>query len=388
MTPKETSLQTPSAGFRDGNSADPADWPLVSIVVPAHNERDVLDEFFRRIKAVMAALPVRHEIVFVNDGSTDDTLARMQAFRASDSNVAVIDLSRNFGKEIALTAGLDHANGDAVIVIDADLQDPPEVIPDLIAGWREGYHVVSAQRMDRAGEGWFKRATAHAFYRLMQPFGPVRLPVDTGDFRLISRQAVSDLGRLRERHRFMKGLFAWIGYRQKSVPYRRAPRGAGRSKWNYLKLVDLSIEGFTSFTVAPLRIAMYLGLLTALMAFLYGAVIVFKTLVYGEAVRGYPTIMVTLLFLGGVQLISLGVIGEYLGRVFNETKQRPLYLVQDLDPSVHAATGEDATAQAAGDARHHQRVLHERATEIAPPTKSSSTKRPPPKHPTRRKKAG
>lgn len=320
---------------RNGETSSVDGQPLVSLIVPAFNEEDAIPEFYRRAVDVLANLPLRYEMVFVNDGSTDQSIDRMRALRAMDPNVAIIDLSRNFGKEIAMTAGLDYASGDAVIVIDADLQDPPELIPEMIDAWREGFHVVYAQRTGRDGESWFKKTTAHGFYRVMQSFGPVRLPVDTGDYRLMSRQAVEGLGQLRERHRFMKGLFAWVGYKQKAIEYRRSTRYAGATKWNFLKLMNLSVEGFTSFTIAPLRIAMYLGLVTALLAFVYGGIIVFKTLVYGEAVQGYPTIMVTLLFLGGVQLISLGVIGEYLGRVFNETKQRPLYLIQEHNPSAH-----------------------------------------------------
>ena len=353
---------------RDDRDADPAKVPardtaLISIVVPAFNEQEVLDEFHRRLSAVLGGVDLPHEIVFVNDGSTDATLERMRAIQAADPNVAILDLSRNFGKEIAMTAGLDYANGDAVVIIDADLQDPPELIPAMIDQWRNGYHVVYAQRREREGETWLKRSTAHAFYRLMQLFGPVRLPLDTGDFRLMSRDAVNGLLRLRERHRFMKGLFAWVGFRHTAVLYDREPRHAGTTKWNYGKLLNLSIEGFTSFTVAPLRVSMYLGLVTALLAFVYGAWILFKTLVYGDPVRGYPTIMVTMLFMGGVQLIALGVIGEYLGRVFNETKQRPLYLIQTLSDSVHA--GARAPGYREGGARQYQELLRENAAQLA-----------------------
>lgn len=368
---------SPTKPKRTGNRArmgGAADLPLVSIVVPAFNEQEVLAEFHRRTVAVMGGLDVDYEVVFVNDGSTDATLQEMARLRSEDPNVTIVDLSRNFGKEIALTAGLDHAAGDAVVVIDADLQDPPEIIPDMVEQWRNGFHVVYAQRTAREGETWIKRATAHAFYRVMQLFGPVRLPVDTGDFRLMSRQAVDGLLKLRERHRFMKGLFAWVGYSQTAVPYRRDARHAGATKWNYLKLVNLSIEGLTSFTVVPLRMSMYLGLATAMMAFLYGLWIVFKTFAYGDPVQGFPTIMVTILFLGGVQLIALGVIGEYLGRVFNETKQRPLYLVQRVEPSILGA----ARAGGAG-AREQQRMLAERTSELeAEPaqTRSVSPKRP------------
>jgi glycosyltransferase involved in cell wall biosynthesis len=286
----------------------------------------------------MARLGLPWEVVYVNDGSRDATLARLLALQARwPGHVAVVNLSRNFGKEIALTAGLDHARGrEAVVVIDADLQDPPEVIPALVAAWRtgDGVDIAYAQRRRRDGETWLKKATAAAFYRLMQRIGGrVELPRDTGDFRLMSRRAVDALLRLREQHRFMKGLFAWIGFPAVAVPYDRAPRAAGTSKWNYWRLWNLSLEGITSFTVGPLKVATYLGLATAVFAALYGAVIVMRTLLFGNPVAGYPSLMAVVLFLGGVQLMTLGIIGEYLGRVFNETKGRPLYLVERYLPS-------------------------------------------------------
>jgi polyisoprenyl-phosphate glycosyltransferase len=232
------------------------------------------------------------------------------------------------------------ARGDAVVVIDVDLQDPPEVIPELVAGWREGYDVVYARRRVREGETWAKRATAKAFYRIMGRLGGrVEIPEDTGDFRLMSRRALDALLQLRERHRFMKGLFAWVGFPARAVLYDRAPRAAGTTKWNYWKLWNFSLEGITSFTVAPLKVATYLGLATSLFAVLYAAQVVVKTLILGNEVAGYPSLMTVVLFLGGVQLMTLGVIGEYLGRVFNETKGRPLYIVQDVLPPGAAEAG-------------------------------------------------
>jgi glycosyltransferase involved in cell wall biosynthesis len=247
--------------------------------------------------------------------------------------VAVIDLSRNFGKEIAMTAGLDHARGDAVVVIDADLQDPPELIPELVRRWGEGFDVVYARRTARDGETFVKKATAKLFYRAIQFLSRVKIPADTGDFRLLSRRAVEALKLLRERHRFMKGLFAWIGYPQVAVYYHRDPRFAGKTKWNYWHLWNFALEGITSFSIGPLKIATYVGLLTAFASFIAAGVITYKTIVYGDPVRGYPSLMVVMLFLGGVQLMSLGMIGEYLGRMFNETKRRPLYLVNRFVPS-------------------------------------------------------
>jgi glycosyltransferase involved in cell wall biosynthesis len=247
--------------------------------------------------------------------------------------VAFVDLSRNFGKEIALTAGLDHACGDAVVVIDADLQDPPELIPELIEEWRKGYDVVYARRTARAGESFLKKATSRLFYRFMQGLGRVKIPVDTGDYRLLSRRAVDALRQLRETHRFMKGLFAWIGYAQTAVDYHRDARFAGETKWTYWQLWNFALEGITSFTTTPLKVATYLGLMTSLGSFTYALFVIYKTLAFGEPVQGYPSMMVVILFLGGIQLMSLGVIGEYLGRMFNEAKDRPLYFINSFNPS-------------------------------------------------------
>ncbi|MDD3517099.1 MAG: glycosyltransferase family 2 protein [Chromatiales bacterium] len=306
---------------------------LLSIVVPAYNEAQVLPEFHRRLAAVLDGLDLRGEIVYVNDGSSDATLDVMHALKQQDPRVALIDLSRNFGKEIAMTAGLDHARGDAVVVIDADLQDPPELIPELVRVWREGYDVAYAKRTAREGESWLKRATARAFYGVIQHVGRVRIPENTGDFRLLSRRAVDALGQLREQHRFMKGLFAWIGFPQKAVPYVRQPRHAGHTKWNYWRLWNFALDGITSFSIAPLKIATYLGFVLALAAFVYGSWIILKTLAFGDPVPGYPSLMTMILFLGGVQLLFIGVLGEYLGRMFDESKRRPLYLINAYEPA-------------------------------------------------------
>ncbi|MCB2183896.1 MAG: glycosyltransferase family 2 protein [Desulfobulbaceae bacterium] len=306
--------------------------PLLSAIVPVYNEEGVLTELHRRLSQALAGIPASVEMLFINDGSADGTLQELQSLRASDPRVCILDLSRNFGKEVAMTAGLDYARGDAVVILDADLQDPPELIPELFAQWQNGFDVVYARRVERKGESWLKRATAYMFYRFMRRFTNVALPEDTGDFRLLSRRAVESLKELREQHRFMKGLFAWIGYPQKAVPFERDPRFTGYSKWNYPRLWNFAIEGITSFTIAPLKISTYLGLLTAFSALIYALVVIIKTLLFGDPVKGYPSLMVVILFLGGMQLFSLGVIGEYLGRMFNETKQRPLYIVQDYAP--------------------------------------------------------
>ena len=316
----------------------PAGQPTFSIVVPLYNEEEVVEQFHARLVPVMESLGAPWEVIYVNDGSQDRSLAILEAMRAADPRIGIVNLSRNFGKEIALTAGLDHARGEAVVVTDVDLQDPPEVIPDLVAGWREGFDIVYAQRRVREGETLVKRKTAELFYRLMQHVGGrVRIPPNTGDFRLMSRRSVDALLRLREQHRFMKGLFAWIGFPAKAVLYDRAPRAAGTTKWNYWKLWNLALEGITSFTVMPLKVATYLGLAVALFALAFGAVIVIRTLIFGNPVPGYPSVMAVMLFLGGVQLMTLGVIGEYLGRVFNEVKGRPLYLVERFVPPAAAA---------------------------------------------------
>jgi polyisoprenyl-phosphate glycosyltransferase len=306
---------------------------LLSIVVPAYNEQEVLPTFHQRLCAVLDSIMVDFEVLYVNDGSTDDTLDVLHRLQDSDPRVAIIDLSRNFGKEIALSAGLDHAKGHAVVVIDADLQDPPELIPEFLASWADGYDVVYGKRVSREGETAVKKATAYLFYRLIQKVSRVSIPRDTGDYRLLSRRAVDALKRLREQHRFMKGLFAWIGYSQKAIPYRRDARYAGTTKWNYWKLWNFALEGITSFSIAPLKVATYLGLMTAVVAFGYAAVVIFKKLAYGDPVPGYPSLIVVVLFLGGIQLISLGIIGEYLGRMFDESKQRPLYLIKDYEPA-------------------------------------------------------
>ena len=305
---------------------------LLSVVVPAYNESDVLVAFHRRLAAVLDGLAMDAEILFVDDGSRDDTLAVIRRLREFDRRVGVIALSRNFGKEVALTAGLDHAHGDAVVVIDADLQDPPELIPQLIEHWHEGCDVVYAKRASRGGETFFKRVSAHVFYRLIQRFSQVGIPTDTGDFRLLSRRAVDALKKLREQHRFMKGLFAWIGYPQKAVTYRRDARVAGHTKWNYWKLWNLALDGITSFTTAPLKAATCLGLVVTAAALLYAGLTLYHA-ICGDPANGNAALILVVLFLGGVQLICIGVIGEYLGRMFDEAKHRPLYLIDCHEPA-------------------------------------------------------
>ena len=301
----------------------------LAVVVPAFNEAPGLADFHRRLTAVLDALDLQSRVIYVDDGSSDGTFAVMAGLAAADARVEALRLSRNFGKEIALTAGLDASDADAVMLIDADLQDPPELIPDFIAAWRDGHDNVYGSRMARDGDSWMKRTTAAAFYRVMARLSATPIPPDTGDFRLLSRRAVDGLRQLREHHRFMKGLFAWVGYSQYRLDYRRDPRHSGKSKFNYWKLWNLALEGITSFSTVPLRIATYVGLLTAAGAFAFGLWTLMKTWLWGDPVAGYPSLMSVILFLGGVQLVALGIIGEYLGRLFDEAKRRPLYLLQD-----------------------------------------------------------
>ena len=307
---------------------------LLTVVVAAYNEQDALPLLHARLRPVLDGLGLPTRVLYVDDGSSDDTWAVLQQLAAADSRVSVLQLSRNFGKERALTAGLDRVTEGAALVLDADGQDPPELIPDFVARWREGDDMVYGTRLAREGESWLKRASAAAFYRVMNYLSRTPIPRDTGDFRLLSRRALDALAQLRERGRFMKGLFAWVGYQQSALPYRREPRLAGRSKFDYWKLWNFALDGITGFSTVPLRTATYLGVLTALVAFGFGAWTIVKTLFWGEAVRGYPTLITVVLLLGGVQLIALGVIGEYLGRLYDESKQRPLYLVADWRPAI------------------------------------------------------
>jgi glycosyltransferase involved in cell wall biosynthesis len=308
----------------------------LTVVVAAFNEADALPVLHPRIAAVLDGLAgdgIDGRVLYVDDGSRDRTWAVVEALAASDPRVAALRLSRNFGKEAALTAGLDLVDDGAAVILDADGQDPPELIPRFVAHWREGYDDVHGTRVAREGEGLLKRGTAHLFYRLIGRLSHTPVPADTGDFRLLSPRALQALRGLRERQRFMKGLFGWIGYRRVAVPYERRPRLAGRSKFSFWKLWNFALEGITSFSTAPLRMATWLGVATALVAFAYAAWIVVKALVWGDPVAGWPTMMAVILLLGGVQLIALGVVGEYLGRLYMESKQRPLYLVEQWRPA-------------------------------------------------------
>jgi len=302
---------------------------LLSIVVPVFNETQVVDACYDRLTKVAGSLPeFSHEIIFVDDGSTDDTYERLQAIAARDDRVRALKFSRNFGHQIAITAGIDHARGDCIVVIDADLQDPPEVIPEMIDKWREGFDIVYGVRERRDGEGPLKLLTASAFYRLLNSLTNMEIPVDVGDFRLMSRRAAQQLGAMRERDRFVRGLTSWIGFRQTGVKYVRDRRLAGETKFPYRKMLKFALDGITSFSTAPLKLATWLGYAASFLAFLY-LLSVFVQKWLGNTVHGWATIMVALLFLGGVQLICFGIMGEYIGRMFNELKQRPLYVIEE-----------------------------------------------------------
>lgn len=304
----------------------------ITILVPCYNEEKSLDILYARVQKVIEGLPVyRFTILLVNDGSKDNTLEKMKELHAKDSRVSYLSLSRNFGKENAMLAGLDYAKGDAVILMDADLQDPPELIPQMIAEWEKGYDDVYARRRSRAGETWFKKESAHWYYRILQNFADIDIPADVGDFRLLDRQAVEALCLLRERQRYTKGLFSWIGYNKKELLFDRDPRAVGNSKMNFFKLFGLAVDGITSFSVAPLRLASILGFIISTITFLYLLFVIIKTLLYGDPVAGYPSLVSIILFIGGIQLIVLGIIGEYVGRIFYEAKGRPDYLVSEFN---------------------------------------------------------
>ncbi len=315
---------------------------MLSVIVPAYNEEEVLPIFHTRLVTALAnvkELEGRWEVVYVNDGSKDATLRILKELQMTDPAIGVAALSRNFGKEAAMSAGLKLARGDAVILIDADLQDPPELIGDMVRVWRQGADVVNMKRSSRQGETWFKKASAAWFYKVINWLSEVHIPENVGDFRLLSRRAVDALNQLPERNRFMKGLFAWIGYKQVVVEYERHARAAGETKWPYLKLLNFAVEGITGFSVVPLRLASYAGFLTAFSAFVYALFLLVKTLTIGDSVKGFPTLILTILILGGLQLMAMGIIGEYLGRLFMESKRRPLFLIDEyLAPQAVAAT--------------------------------------------------
>jgi polyisoprenyl-phosphate glycosyltransferase len=333
----------------------------LTVVVAAFDEAEALPVLHRRLAPVLDGLErdgdIEARVLYVDDGSRDRSWAVMREIAGVDPRVSLLRLSRNFGKEAALTAGLDRVEVGAALILDADGQDPPELIPQFVAKWREGFDDVHGTRIERRGEGVLKRATAHAFYRVMQRLSKTPIPMDTGDFRLLSPRALAALRQLRERHRFMKGLFGWVGFNRVSVPYQREARLAGESKFNFWRLWNFALEGVTSFSTAPLRLATYVGVATAVVAFVYAVWIIVKAVFLGDPVAGWPTMMSVILFLGGVQLVALGMIGEYLGRLYEESKQRPLYLVDDWHPATGVSSGTtDGVSNHAEGSSHAQRA--------------------------------
>jgi glycosyltransferase involved in cell wall biosynthesis len=301
----------------------------ISVVVPLYNEEENIDALFRRLLAVLEALNTSYEVICVNDGSRDNTLKNLVEYHQLYPQIKVVNLSRNFGKDIAMSAGIDYSQGMAVIPIDADLQDPPELIAEMIEKWHEGYDVVYASRRVRIGESCLKRFTAGGFYQVINKLSRVPIPPNTGDFRLIDRRVVESIKKMPERQRFMKGIFAWVGYKQTSILFDREPRYQGQTKWNYWKLWNFAIDGITSFSFLPLKVWTYVGLIIALVSLVYASFLILRTIIFGIDVPGYASLMVAVLFLGGIQLLTLGIIGEYIGRVYEEVKGRPLYLVRD-----------------------------------------------------------
>jgi len=305
-----------------------ADDVTYSVVAPVFNEVGLVDEFHRRLREVMEALGEPWELVLVDDGSSDGSTERILALAERDPHVRPVVFSRNFGHQLAITAGTDYSRGRAVVILDADLQDPPEVIPEFVAKWREGYEVVYGVRAVREGETWFKKVTASLFYRLISRITDVKIPLDTGDFRLLDRQVVEVLRGMRERHRFPRGLAAWVGFRQVGIPYRRAARTIGETKYPFRKMFRLALNAITSFSYFPLQIATFVGFFCAGLSILAIPIVIALRLMGNQAFFGQATTLIAVLFLGGVQLISLGILGEYIGRLYDEAKGRPLYIVR------------------------------------------------------------
>lgn len=304
----------------------------ISIIIPAYNEEESLPILYDRIKKLMESMNnYAFEILFVNDGSKDKTIEIIKQIREEDKRICYVDFSRNFGKEIAMIAGLDYATGDCVIFMDADLQDPPELIPELVKYWEEGYDDVYAKRRSRKGETWLKKFTSTMYYRVLQKLTRIEIQKDTGDFRLLDRRCVNALKKLRESQRNTKSMFSWIGYKKKEVLYDRDPRVAGSTKWNYIKLVDLAIDGITSFTTSPLRLSTFIAIPTFILLFVYFIYVIAKCFVIKQMIQAYQAIILLILFFSGVQILLFGIVGEYLGRIFNETKNRPLYLVNEYN---------------------------------------------------------
>ena len=302
----------------------------VSIIIPCHNEQGNIASLYRALATLMdSESGYEWEIIIVNDGSTDNTLLEVKQLRAADSRVCYIDLSRNFGKENAMLAGFDHATGHCAVVMDADLQDPPEVVSQMLRAWEEGYDDIFARRTDRGKESIVRKTLTRQYYRLLQRIAKIDVLPDVGDFRLLDSKCIDALRQLRETQRYTKGIYCWIGYRKKEILFQRGSRTTGQSSFNTLRLFNLAIEGITSYTTSPLRLSTVFGIIVSVVAFIYMCYFLIKTIIYGDPVQGFPTLIIVILFLGGIQLLSLGIIGEYLGRIFYETKQRPVYLIRE-----------------------------------------------------------
>jgi len=322
--------------------------PLLSIIVPVYNEQEVIESCHQRLNSVADTLKLNTEIIYVNDGSSDNSLAWLHKLRQTCQRVAIIDLSRNFGKEVAMTAGFDHARGDAVIVLDADLQDPPELIPQMVTEWQRGYDIVYMKRASRQGESWMKKITAHGFYYIINRISHIDIPEGVGDFRLLSRRAVNNLCRLRESSRFMKGLFAWLGFKQKEILYQRDARARGNSKWNYSALLKLAVDGITSFSTAPLKLASYMAVLCMTLFMLTSLWLGIQFFAFQQSPSTLSLLTTGLLLFAGIQMAVLGIMGEYLGRMYMETKKRPLYLINDwqqANPNNDAVSRDETISQ-------------------------------------------
>ncbi|MBQ3605950.1 MAG: glycosyltransferase family 2 protein [Muribaculaceae bacterium] len=304
----------------------------VSILIPFYNEQEVLPSLFERLQSLIDSNDnYQWEVMLINDGSTDNSLCLVKQMRLRDKRFRYIDLSRNFGKETAMLAGFDNVTGDCMVIMDADLQHPPEVIPQMLKLWEEGYDDIYGKRNNRGKEPWLRRKLSLLYYKLLQKTTNVSILQNVGDFRLLDRICIDALCSMRESQRYTKGMFQWIGFKKKEFTFDQDDRVAGNTKWSYIKLLNLAIEGITSYTTSPLKIATVMGLIVSLCAFIYMLFVLIKAMAVGDPVAGYPTIMVVMLFLGGVQLLSLGIIGEYVGRIFNETKNRPAYFIREID---------------------------------------------------------
>lgn len=304
----------------------------ISVLIPFYNEEEVLPQLYERLAGVMDSMPEYDwEAMLVNDGSKDRSLVAAARMHEQDKRFHYIDLSRNFGKETAMMAGFDHVTGDCVVIMDSDLQHPPEVIPDMVAEWENGYDDIYGQRLTRGKEPWLRKVLSLQYYKLLQKSTNIPILENTGDFRLLDRVCINALKSMRESNRYTKGMYCYVGFRKKGVPFKQEERAAGTTKWNFFKLFNLAVEGITSYTSAPLRMATVVGVVIALLALLYLVYVLIKAIAVGDPVAGYPTIIVSILFLGGLQLLFLGILGEYIGRIFTETKRRPVYFIREID---------------------------------------------------------